>query len=132
MKTKLLMFFMAIGMLLTLPSLSYAQGYTDEDIDFQGGDAGNSDFGPVSLDPILIKGIVSHENQTLQLNFQFDLQTVTVWIVDENGTLYLSEEINTSVEATKTLNLKALPAKKYKIICFTPEGKQVANFELHK
>lgn len=132
MKSKFLMFMMAIGMLLVMPNLSYAQGLTDEDIDFEGGDAGNSDFGPVSLAPILIKGVVSHMNQTIKLNFLSDLKVVTIWIIDEKGNLYLSEEINTSFETSKTIDIKALPAQKYTIICFTSEGKFQAPIQLYK
>lgn len=132
MKTKILMFLMAIGMIIAIPSLSYAQGYTDEDLDFQGGDVSYDDFGPVSTDPVYINGTVSFLDQEITLKYHANLGTLTIWIVDENGTLYISEEVNTIEEATTKINIKALPAKKYTIICFNNKGQQKADFELHK
>lgn len=127
------MFFMAIGMLLASPLLSHAQGgYTDEDIDFEGSDASNTGFGPTSLEPEIIHATISHINKTITLSFLEDLGTVTIWIVDEKGNLYISEEVDTVAEATKAIDMKSLQAQKYTIICFTPEGQQKGKFELHK
>lgn len=130
MKTKFLMFVMAIGMLLAAPSLSYAQ-LTDDDLDFLGNDGGGSEFGPVSLySPI--QGTLSHQNETITLNFDYDMGIVTVWIVDENNNICMTQEVN-SANATKTpIDIKVLSDKKYSIICFTPEGQFKANFELYK
>jgi len=130
MKAKILMFMMAIGMLLTAPALTYAQ-YTDEDLEFQGCDPTEGVFGPVSLDPTLIEGVLSHANQTLTLNFLFDLQTVTISITDGKGVQYIREEVNTSTEATTTIDVVSLPAGKYTVICYTPAGIQKADFEIH-
>lgn len=132
MKTKLLMLIMAVGMLLSISTNSYGQGYTDEDLEIESGDTSNSDFGPVSFNPTLIKGILSHVNQTITVNFLEDLGTVTIWIVDEKGALYYSEEVNSAVETTKVLDLKALPAQKYRIVFYNPVENQKADFELHK
>lgn len=132
MRTKFLMFFMAIGMLLAIPSLSYAQGYTDEELDFQGGDVTDTGFGPVSLDPVYIEGVVSNTEQTITLDYLYDLGVITIWIVDEKGQLYISEEVDTRNESTTQIDIKALPAQKYTIICFNPKGKQTASFELRK
>ena len=132
MKAKLLMLMMAIGMLLSTPMLSYAQGFTDEDLEFQGGDYTGDEFGPVSLDPIVVKGNVSFINQEITLNFLEDMGTITIWIIDENGNLYLSKEVNTTEEVTTKMDIKALPAQKYTIVCFTPMGQQGAYFELRK
>lgn len=119
-------------MLLAIPTLSYSQGMTDEDLEIESGDTNNSDFGPVSFNPTLIKGILSHVNQTITVNFLEDLGTVTIWIVDEKGALYYSEEVNSAVETTKVLDLKALPAQKYRIVFYNPVENQKADFELHK
>lgn len=131
MKTKFLMFMMAIGMLLASPAISYAQ-ITDDDLEYQGGNPGNEEFGPVSLEPVIIKGVVSHDDKTITNTFLEDLGVVTIWITDEKGTLYISQEVNTTEEETVTIDIKSLPAQKYIIICFTPEGQQKAKFEIHK
>lgn len=132
MKTKLFMFLMAIAMIVAIPSLTYAQGYTDEELDFQGGDVSYDDFGPVSTDPVYIIGNVSYINQEITLDYQANLGTITIWIVDEKGTLYISEEVNTVEESTTKIDIKALPAQKYTIICFNKKGQQKAEFELRK
>lgn len=132
MKTKLFMFLMAIGMMVAAPTLLYAQGYTDEDLDFNGSDVSNDDFGPVSTDPVYILGNLSYIDQEITLNYQANLGTITIWIVDEKGTLYISEEVNTVEESTTKIDIKALPAQKYTIICFNKKGQQKAEFELHK
>lgn len=132
MKTKLFMFIMAVGMLLTIPTISFAQGFTDEDLEFQGGDASDGEFGPVSIDPILIMGILSHENKTITLDFIEDLGVVTIQIVNTQGTVVLSQQINTSREPYKVINIKALPAQKYRIVCYNPIENQRADFELRK
>ena len=129
MKAKFLMLFMTIGMLFALPSLSYAQ-VTDENIDFEGGDTSNSEFGPVSVEPTLVKGVLSHVNKTLELNILFDLGEVTFFIYDEQGTIYVAKEVNSSKEAIVTLDLEGLPAQKYTIICVTSEKNLKAKFEL--
>lgn len=123
---------MTVGMLLAIPNFSFAQGMTDEDLEIEGGDTSNSDFGPVSFNPTLIEGVLSHVNQTITVNFLEDLGTVTIWIVDEKGVLYYSEEVNSAVETTKVLDLKALPAQKYRIVFYNPVENQKADFELHK
>lgn len=132
MKAKLVLFMMAVGMLLAIPNFSFAQGMTDEELEIEGADTNNSDFGPVSFNPTLIKGFLSHANQTITVNFLEDLGTVTIWIVDEKGALYYSEEVNSAVETTKVLDLKALPAQKYRIVFYNPVENQKADFELHK
>lgn len=132
MKAKLLLLMMTVGLLLTIPQFSFAQGMTDEDLEIEGGDTGNSDWGPVSFNPTLIEGVLSHVNQTITVNFLEDLGTVTIWIVDEKGTLYYSEEVNSAVETTKVLDLKALPAQKYRFVFYNPVENQKADFELHK
>lgn len=130
MKTKIWMLLMALGMLFAIPSLSYAQ-YTDEDIEFEAGDSNNSDFGPISFDPVLVKGVLSHNNKTITNTFLFDLGDVTVQIVDKSGNVYIEEEVNTSENAVLVIDIKNLPAQTYKIICFTKEGLQTATFSLH-
>lgn len=132
MRAKILLVVMAIGMLVSLPDISFAQGMTDEDLEFESGDTSNSDWGPVSFNPTLIEGVLSHVNQTITVNFLEDLGTVTIWIVDEKGALYYSEEVNSAVETTKILDLKALPAQKYRIVFYNPVENQKADFELHK
>lgn len=131
MKTKFFLLLMTIGMLLAVPVVSYGQ-YTDEDLDYEGGNSGNGEWGPVSLEPELIKGIISYNNQTITNTFLFDLGVVTIWIVDEKGNLYISEEVNTTEEKSIVIDIKALPAQKYKMICFTKEGQQTARFEVKK
>lgn len=132
MKTKLFMFLMAIGMMVAAPTLLYAQGYTDEELEFQGSDVSNDDFGPVSTDPVYILGNVSYLDQEITLDYLANLGTITIWIVDEKGTLYISEEVNTVEEPTTKIDIKALPAQKYTIICFNQKGQQKAEFELRK
>lgn len=129
MKAKLFMLLMAIGMLFALPSLSYAQA-TDENIDFESGDGSNSEFGPVSVDPTLIEGVLSHINKTLDLNILFDLGNVTFIIYDEQGNAYLTKQVNSSTEANVQFDLKELPSQKYIILCVTTEGDLKAKFEL--
>lgn len=131
MKTKLLMFMMAIGMMLAAPTISYAQ-ITDDDLDYQGGTSGNGEYGPVSLEPEIVEGVLSHINKTITNYFVEDCGVVTIWIVDEKGNLYISEEVNTSEETTLVIDIKSLPAQKYTIICFTPFGQQKAKFEIYK
>lgn len=132
MKTKLFMFLMAIGILIAAPTLLYGQGLTDEELEFQGTDVTNDGFGPVSNDPVYIIGNVSYIDQEITLDYQANLGTITIWIVDEKGTLYISEEVNTVEESTTKIDIKALPAQKYTIICFNKKGQQKAEFELHK
>lgn len=129
MKTRVLMLLMSIGMLFAMPSLSYAQA-TDENIDFEGGDITNSEFGPVSIEPTLVKGVLSHANKTLELNILFDLGEVTFFVYDEKGCVYVAKEVNSSKESTVTLNLKELPSQKYIIVCVTSEKDLKAVFEL--
>lgn len=134
MKAKLFMFLMAVSLCLILPTLTYAQGYTDEEIEMEGSDIGNNedDFGPVSYIPELLKAVVSHQNQTITLDFLEDLGTVTIWITDEAGQLYLSQEIDTTKDKKVTIDIKALPEQKYNIICFNVIENQKGKFELHK
>lgn len=132
MKAKLFMFLMAIGLFLATPASTYAQGYTDDEIEMEGCDTSNSDFGPVSYHPDLLEAVVSHINQTINLNFLEDLGTVTIWIVDEAGQLYISEEINTTKDNKVTIDIKALPGQKYTLICYNAIENQKGKFELHK
>lgn len=132
MKAKLFMFLMTIGLFLSAPAFTYAQGYTDEEIEFEGCDVTNSDFGPVSLNPELLRGTVSQLNQTISLNFLEDLGQVTVWIVDEAGQLYVSKEINTTKDKKITIDIQALPKQKYTIICYNGIENQEGKFELRK
>lgn len=125
------MFLMAFGLLMAAPALSYAQ-YTDEDLEYEGGASDDEDFGPVSLEPTLITGVLSHADKTITNTFMEDLGTVTIWIADEKGMLYISEEVKTAQGSTVTIDIQALPAGRYKIICFTPEGRQTAKFEIHE
>lgn len=120
-----------MGMFITVPIFTYAQ-YTDEDLDFQGGTIQERNW-PVSLDSYSSKKeMISFINQEITLNFLEDMGTITIWIIDENGNLYLSKEVNTTEEATTKIDIKALPAQKYTIVCFTPMGQQGAYFELRK
>lgn len=123
------MFTMFIGILLAMPTMVNAQ-LTDEDLDYGGSNSGNSEWGPVSLEPELVKGTISYVNEIITTTFLTDLKVVTIWIVDEKGNLYISEEVNTTTNKTVTIDIKSLPAKKYKIICFTCEGQQIAKFEI--
>lgn len=130
MKVNFLMFMMIIGMMLSLPTSSYAQ-ITDDDLEYQGGNTGNEDdWGPVSLDPTIITGVLSHVNKTLTNTFLVDLGAVTIWIVDKEGNLYSSVEVNTTTQKSVTIDLKSLPAQEYKVICFTREGQQWTTFKL--
>lgn len=129
MKAKLFMLLMAIGMLFALPSQSYAQA-TDENMEFETGDITENEFGPVSVDPTLIEGVLSHINKTLDLNILFDLGDVTFIIYDEQGNAYLTKQVNSSSEANVHLDLKELPSQKYIIVCVTTEGDLKAKFEL--
>ena len=130
MKTKFFMFLMAFGLMLAAPALTYAQ-YTDDNLDFLGGDAGGSEFGPVSLySPV--HGNLSHQNDNITLNFAYDMGMMTVWIVDENENMCMQAVVNTSKGIADPIDLKALAAGKYTIICFTPEGQYKADFELYE
>lgn len=130
MKTKFFMFLMALGLMLAAPALSYAQA-TDEDLDFMGGDTGRDEFGPVSLySPV--HGNLSQQNENITLNFAYDMGMMTVWIVDENGNMCIQATVNTSKGTADPIDLKALAAGKYTIICFTPEGQYKADFELYE
>lgn len=129
MKAKLFVLLMAIGMLFALPSLSYAQA-TDENMEFETGDITENEFGPVSVDPTLIEGVLSHINKTLDLNILFDLGNVTFIIYDEQGNAYLTKQVNSSTEANVQFDLKELPSQKYIIVCVTTEGDLKAKFEL--
>lgn len=132
MKAKLFMFLMAASLCFIMPAFTYAQGYTDEEIEMEGSDSSNSDFGPVSYHPDLLKAVVSHVNQTITLDFLEDLGTVTIWLTDEAGQLYLSEEINTAKDKKVTIDIQALPEQQYTIICFNAIENQKGKFELHK
>lgn len=131
MKMKFLFFLMALGMLMATPKFTFAQ-YTDEDFEMEGMDATNNEFGPVSIDPVLINGTLSHVNKTITLNFLVDLGSVVITIVDEKGNVYVNEEVNSSKEASKKIDIKSLPAQKYTIICIDSLGKQGVEFELHE
>lgn len=127
MRIKLLM--LVMGLFLMTPIISYAQ-YTDDDLDYQGGNTDNGDWGPVSLEPELIEGVISYTQQIITNTYNEDLGLITVWVVDEQGKLYISEEVNTTKEKVQKIDIKSLPEQKYKIICFTPEGEYTATFEI--
>lgn len=129
MKIKLLMFLVTMGLFLVTPTISYAQ-FTDDDFDIQGGNGDNGDFGPVSLEAELLKGSISYINKTITTTFLVDLGAVTIWIVDEKGQLYISEEVDSKKGQTVKTDVQSLPAQKYKIIYFTSEGQQFAKFEI--
>lgn len=139
MRTKLFMFMMAIGMLLTMPTISFAQGYTDEDLDFEASDPSNGDFGPTSLrpatftlEPVIVTGVLSHINKTITLDFMDGLGVVTISIIDENGTPMYSQRIDTNREPHKVISIKNLSIKNYRIICYNPIENQRADFLLRK
>lgn len=127
MKIKLII--LMLGLFFVAPVVTYAQ-YTDEDLEYQGGNSDDEEFGPVSLDPEVVSGSVSYIDGKITNTFLCDLGIVNVWIVDTKGQLYISEEVNTTKEAVQEIDIKALPAQKYKIICFTPEGQYYAIFEI--
>lgn len=127
MKIKLII--LMLGLFFITPVVTYAQ-YTDEDLEYQGGNSDDEEFGPVSLDPEVVSGSVSYIDGKITNTFSCDLGIVNVWIVDTKGQLYISEEVNTTNEAVQEIDIKALPAQKYKIICFTPEGQYYAIFEI--
>lgn len=129
MKIKLLMFLVTMGLFLFTPVITNAQ-ITDDDLDILGGNGDNNEFGPVSLEPELMKGTISYINKTITTTFLFDLGTVTIWIADEKGQLYISEEVDSEEGKAVTIDIQSLPAQKYKIIYFTSEGEQIAKFEI--
>lgn len=126
---KIKLIILILGLFLVAPVVTYAQ-YTDEDLEYQGGNSDDEEFGPVSLDPEVVSGSLSQIDGKIKNTFLCDLGTITVWIVDEKGQLYISEEVNTTEQAIQEIDIKALPAQKYKIICFTPEGRYYAKFEI--
>lgn len=126
---KIKLIILMLGLLLVAPAVTYAQ-YTDEDLEYQGGNSDDEEFGPVSLDPEVVSGSFSQIDGKIKNTFLCDLGTITVWIVDEKGQLYISEEVNTTEQVIQEIDIKALPAQKYKIICFTPEGRYYAKFEI--
>lgn len=134
MKTKMCMLLLVLGLGFMIPVQTYSSEtnayarITDEDLDYQ--NSNSSELGPVSLDPEFLKGVISYDNKTIMNTFFFDFGTVTVWISDANGNLVISEEVNTSVDAKSTIDIKDLRAGSYKIIVFLPEGQQVANFNV--
>lgn len=127
MKIKLII--LMLGLFLIAPAITFAQ-YTDEDLEYQGGNSDDGEFGPVSLDPEVISGSISYTNEKITNTFLCDLGIITVWIVDEKGQLYISEEVNTTQQAVQEIDIKALPEQKYKIICFTSEGQYYSIFEI--
>lgn len=127
MKFKLII--LLLGLFFTTPIVTYAQ-YTDEDLEYQGGNSDDEEFGPVSLIPEVVNGLISYTHGKITNTFLCDLGTVTVWIVNEKGQLYISEEINTTENKIQEIDIKALPAQKYRIICFTREGQYHSTFEI--
>lgn len=134
MKTKMCMLLLVLGLGFMIPVQTYSSEtnvyaqITDDDLDYQNSNMG--EIGPVSLDPEFLKGVISYDDKTITNTFFFDFGTVTVWISDANGNLIISEEVNTSVDANSTIDIKDLRAGSYKIIVFLPEGQQVANFNV--
>lgn len=118
-----------LGLFFAAPIVTYAQ-YTDEDLEYQGGNSDDEEFGPVSLDPEVVSGSISYINGKITNTFLCNLGTVTVWIVDEKGQLYINEEVNTITQNKQEIDIKKLPAQKYKIICFTSEGRYYTTFEI--
>lgn len=122
MKTKVCMLILMLGMFFAMPLTSYSMEngvnarITDEELDYQGGN--HSEVGPVSLDPVLVQGILSRSNMTIKNTFCFDFGTVTVQVVDENRNAYIIEQINTSADRNMTLDISSLPQGDYTIICY--------------
>lgn len=135
MKTKVCMLILMLGMCFTMPLTSYSiengvnARITDDDLDYQG--SNETGFGPVSLDPTLVQGVLSRSNMTITNTFCFDFGTVTVQVVDENRNAYIIEQINTSADRVMTLDISSLPQGAYTIVCYIQgEKPQEAKFTL--
>lgn len=129
MKSKKLTLLLVLGIFLCMPAISFAK-YTNEDLDYQGTD--NGELGPVSIVPTLMMGTLSHTKNTIENTFMFDLGVVTIWVVDEAGTLYFSQEVNTTFQKRVTIDLSKLEPRRYEIICFNSWENQSAKFSLYK
>lgn len=118
MKMKFLLSILTLGMFMILPTLSYAQ-YTDEDLEYQGSCSDNDCFGPVSLGPIYVVGNISHIDKIITNTFTEDFGEVTVSIYDKAGNLYKTERVD-SRQGSVAIDIQALPAQEYDIVCYIP------------
>lgn len=128
MRTKFLTLLLTLVAFLVM-SASAAR-ITDDDLDFQGSNDADVIY-PVNIEIPVVEGTISYENKTITVAFLEDLGNVTIQILDESKTLYISEKAAAVKAGTVKIDISSLPAGSYKIYCFIENEKpQVANFQL--
>lgn len=107
--------------------------YTDEDIEFIGGDDGDYVY-PTDTVPIYLEGTLSQNNMTIDCNFYYDLGQVTFKIESQQTrSIVLTENTTAYKNDVYTIDINGLESGSYKISCYSEElATQVGEFEIRK
>lgn len=132
MKTKFFGILIVLIGLVVVPVFSSTY-YTDEDIEFIGGDDGDLVY-PTDAVPVYLDGTLSQNKMTIDCNFYYDLGQVTFKIESQQAkSIVLTENTIAYKGGTYTLDIRNLEAGSYKISCYSEElATQVAKFEIKK
>lgn len=132
MKTKFFGVLVILISLVVAPVFSSTY-YTDEDIEFLGGDDGDYVY-PTDAVPVYLDGTLSQNKMTIDCNFHYDLGQVTFQIeAEKTKSIVLTDNTVAYKGGAYTLDIRGLEAGSYKISCYSEElATQVAKFEIKK
>lgn len=126
MKIKLVSLVVVLIGLVISPAFSI----TDEELEYQGVDVGDIIY-PTSVQPTIVKGILSSDKKTIVNTFFEDLGKVVFQVTDENNQPIITKQAFALAGGSSTIDISSLAPGNYKIYCFiSSETAQVAHFQV--
>lgn len=126
MKIKLFSLIIVLIGLVISPAFSI----TDEELEYQGIDVGDF-IHPTSVQPTLIKGVLSSDKKTIVNTFFENMGRVVFQVTDMNSQALITKEAIAFTGGSATIDISSLAPGNYKIYCFiSSETAQVAQFQV--
>ena len=126
MKIKLFSLIVVLIGLVISPAFSI----TDEELEYQGVDVGDI-IHPTSVQPTLIKGVLSLDKKTIVNTFFENMGRVVFQVTDMNNQPVITKEAIAFAGGSATVDISSLAPGNYKIYCFiSSETAQVAHFQV--
>lgn len=126
MKIKLFSLIIVLIGLVISPAFSI----TDEELEYQGVNVGDFIY-PTSVQPTLIKGVLSSDKKTIVNTFFENMGRVVFQVTDMNNQALITKEAIAFTGGSATIDISSLAPGNYKIYCFiSSETAQVAQFQV--
>ncbi len=110
--------------------ISPAFSITDEELEYQGINMGDIVY-PTSVQPTLIKGVLSSDKKTIVNTFFENMGRVVFQVTDMNNQALITKEAIAFTGGSATIDISSLAPGNYKIYCFiSSETAQVAQFQV--